>query len=88
MGCQSLLQGAFPTQGSNLHLLHRQILYHLSHQGSATHLKLIIKFHQKYLILCLYNLQLKKYIHILKFYQNVFKDFPRTELNTVFLHLN
>ena len=35
MGCHSLLQGIFPTQGSNLGLLHfRQILYHLSHQGS------------------------------------------------------
>ena len=31
----TLLQGIFPTQGSNLGLLHcRQILYHLSHQGS------------------------------------------------------
>ena len=28
-------RGFFPTQGSNLGLLHsRQILYHLSHQGS------------------------------------------------------
>ena len=33
MGCHSLLQGIFPTQGSNLHLLHyRQILYHPSHR--------------------------------------------------------
>ena len=31
----SLLQGIFPTQGLNQELLHcRQILYHLSHQGS------------------------------------------------------
>ena len=31
----SLLQGIFPTQGSNLGLLPcRQILYHLSHQGN------------------------------------------------------
>ena len=31
--CHSLLQGIFPIQGSNLHLLHcRQILYSLSHQ--------------------------------------------------------
>ena len=35
VGCHSLLQGIIPTQGSNLGLLHcRQILYHLSHQGS------------------------------------------------------
>ena len=35
MGCHSLLQGIFPTQGLNLGLLHcRQILYCLSHLGS------------------------------------------------------
>ena len=35
MGCHSLLQGIFPTQGLNPDLLHcRQILYQLSHQGS------------------------------------------------------
>ena len=35
MGCHSLLQGIFPTQGSNPGLLYyRQILYHLSYQGS------------------------------------------------------
>ena len=33
--CHDLLQGIFPTQGWNPSLLHcRQILYHLSHQGS------------------------------------------------------
>ena len=32
MGCHALVQGIFPTQGSNPGLLHcRQILYHLSH---------------------------------------------------------
>ena len=35
MGSQSLLQGIFPTQGSNPGLQHcRQILYQLSHEGS------------------------------------------------------
>ena len=35
MGCQALLQGIFPTQGSNPGLPHcRRILYHLSHQES------------------------------------------------------
>ena len=35
MGSHSLLQGTFPTQGSNPSLPHcRQILYELSHQGS------------------------------------------------------
>ena len=35
VGCPALLQGVFPTQGSNQGLPYcRQILYHLSHQGS------------------------------------------------------
>ena len=35
VGCHSLLQEIFLTQGLNSGLLHcRQILYHLSHQGS------------------------------------------------------
>ena len=35
MGCHSLLQAIFPTQGSNPGLPHcRWILYHLSHEGS------------------------------------------------------
>ena len=35
VGSHALLQGIFPTQGSNPGLPHcRQILYHLSHQGS------------------------------------------------------
>ena len=35
VGSCSLLQGTFPTQGLNPGALHcRQILYHLSHQGS------------------------------------------------------
>ena len=34
LGNLSLLQGMFPTQGSNPGLLHcRRILYHLSHKG-------------------------------------------------------
>ena len=37
VGCHFLLQGIFLTQGLNPDLLHcRQILYHLSHQGSPT----------------------------------------------------
>ena len=35
VGCHALLQGIFPTQGSNPDLLHcKRILYHLRHQGS------------------------------------------------------
>ena len=37
VGCHVLLQGIFPTQGSNPGLPYwRQIIYHLSHQGSPT----------------------------------------------------
>ena len=37
VGCHALLQGIFLTQGSSPGLLHcRQILNHLSHQGSPT----------------------------------------------------
>ena len=44
VGCYYLLQGIFPTQGLNLSLLHcKQILYHLSHQGSH----LVGKFNKK-----------------------------------------
>ena len=36
VGCHFLLQGIFPTQGSNPGLSHcRQTLYHLSHQGKV-----------------------------------------------------
>ena len=38
VGCYSLLQGIFPTQGSNPSLAHcRQFFYCLSHQGSPFH---------------------------------------------------
>ena len=38
VGSHSFLQGIFPTQGLNLGLLNcRQILYHLSHQGSPAY---------------------------------------------------
>ena len=37
VGCHAFLQAIFPTQGLNLGLLHyRQILFHLSHQGSPS----------------------------------------------------
>ena len=39
VGCRSLLQGIFLTQGLNTGLLRwRQILYHLSHQGSLAYI--------------------------------------------------
>ena len=44
VGCHSLLQGIFPSQGSNPGLLHcRQILCHLSHQGKwLNHLGILL----------------------------------------------
>ena len=45
VGSHSLLQGVFLTQGSNLGLLHcRQILYHLSHQGTPVYSYNVILF--------------------------------------------
>ena len=42
MGCHFLLQGVFPTQESNLGLLHcRQILYQLSYEGSLSYNEII-----------------------------------------------
>ena len=47
VGCHFLFQGIFWTQGSNLCLLHcRQILYHLSHQGSLCQQRATINIHQ------------------------------------------
>ena len=44
VGSHSLLQGIFLTQGLNSGLTHcRQILYHLSHQGSSTMIYLFIQ---------------------------------------------
>ena len=46
VGCHALLQGIFLTQGSNPGLPHcRQILYHLSHQGSPPiiYIRLLIR---------------------------------------------
>ena len=43
VGCHNLLQGVFPTQASKSDLLQcRQILYHLSHQGSLRILKWVL----------------------------------------------
>ena len=44
VGCHSLLQGIFPTQGLNLGVLHSgRILYLLSHQGSGRGPKLQVQ---------------------------------------------
>ena len=47
VGCHFLLQGIFPTQGSNPGLLHcRGILYHLSHQDLDSILHAVLCFAQ------------------------------------------
>ena len=52
VGCLSFLQGIFPTQVLNLGLLHcRQILYHLSHQGSLITVLFIWKLTSKNIVL-------------------------------------
>ena len=44
VGCPFLLQGIFPTQGSNPGLPHsRKTLYHLSHQGSPINYWIILQ---------------------------------------------
>ena len=46
VGCHALLQGIFPTQRSNLGLLHRRWTpYHLSHQGSPRILEWVAYTH-------------------------------------------
>ena len=47
VGCHSLLQGIFPTQGLNPGLPHyRHTLYCLSHQGSPSHIYTQISRHR------------------------------------------
>ena len=67
VGSRSLLQGIFPTQGSNPGLPHcRQILYQLSHQGSlkfSTSIKMTLVINHKILSICL-SLIFYLYIYI------------------------
>ena len=52
VGCYSLLQGIFPTQGSDLGLPnYRQILYHLSHEGSPKVARLMLKTRQVHFLI-------------------------------------
>ena len=60
VGCHALLQGIFPTQGLNPSLWHcRQILYHLSHQGSPINSLIYTKIkYMKYVFLS-WNISLR-----------------------------
>ena len=72
VGCPFLPQGIFPTQGSNLHLLHCwQILYCLSHQGS-----LIICIFAYYLM-TIALVSSKQFINILNVYFRRVVQFPK-----------
>ena len=68
MGCHVLLQGLFPTQGSNPGLPHcRRILYHLSHQESLP----IIFFKACYYASLNNSLCLIKITYIILFIYNI-----------------
>ena len=72
VGCHPLLQGIFLTQESNPGLLHcRQILYHLSYQGSPTSLLII---HST----TLFMLTLKITVCILDLLENIIKNILTT----------
>ena len=71
VGFHFLLQGVFPTQGSNPGLSHcRQTFYHLSHQGSPTYsVSFIIIYWRKYVkyLVCFQDLAIK--INTIKLWQ-------------------
>ena len=59
VGCHTLLQGIFPTQGLNPSLLYcRQIPYYLSHQGSPSYTIVLGKYYTFYKFLL--NIQINK----------------------------
>ena len=64
VGSLSLLQGIFPTQGSNPGLPHcRQILYQLSHQGSPVNIVETTKFYT-FKVVMVYGFSLYIYIYL------------------------
>ena len=75
VGSLSLLQGIFPTQGSNPGLPHcRWILYQLSYQGSYTYtyiLSFFISFSQNSLFLCYSQAWVLAHLRRLGFYFKV-----------------
>ena len=83
VGCHFLLQGIFLTQGLNSSLLHcRQILYHLSHQGSPAeyflHIWLLFEIHpccEAWQVSLLSSIQLYGYTAMCSFH------FPVISLN-------
>ena len=89
VGSHSLLQGIFPTQGSNRGLPHcRQILYHLSHQESPymcvyyLHIDTQIYTHTYFGSFCLYVISIPSHIIFPKYFplQRVFRGVFRQQL--------
>ena len=67
VGSHSLFQGILPTQRLNLGLLHgRQILYHLSHQGSPMTFLLTINIHLIHIYFLTHS-----FIHLAHFHSNL-----------------
>ena len=68
VGCHALLQGIFPTQGSNPGLLHcRQICYRLSHQGSppkcSNYRTIVLISHASKVMLKILQARLEQYVN-------------------------
>ena len=68
VGCHALLQGIFPTQGSNPGLLHcRQIRYRLSHQGSppkcSNYCTIVLISHASKVMLKILQATLQQYVN-------------------------
>ena len=77
LGCHALLQGIFPTQGSNPGLPHcRWILYHRSHQGSPRILEWVA-----------YTRLIKTIIDIFFFWSHIMWSFLAQGLSPYPLHL-
>ena len=77
VGSPSLLQGIFPTEGSNPGIPHcRQILYQLSHQGSPSKdpLELVSQYFRKQLFLTSISMQKVILLYIARFHLSDAQD--------------
>ena len=83
VGCHFLLQGIFPTQGLNPGLLHcRQVLYHLSHQGSPINIYI-----NKYIIYCKkYFEDTEKYFNVNQKHSYLYNRHPKSLVIISFQH--
>ena len=85
VGCHSLLQGTFLTQGSNPDLLHcRRILYCLSHQGSPGHFGEMLKEFKPTLK---NNLEDQAWLFFFKSFVQLVRSLPSSNDNLAFYFL-